>query len=448
MDFTDTDSDTITSTWTMLCHPKVEKKRKEKPEIRAVGSRQNWITPHVSEALAMIMHDDKKGNPNRAPLPPDILQTVLASFLHFDSPIPGMIYVCGGRNEEVGPLPTAEMFDSWHGKWRSLANMRTCRAGCASAPLKDKRLIVVGGYDGSGIVRGLLRSSEIYNPVTGEWEFAGDLCRARWGHGCAALGEQVFAVGGCALRVGSPMQEQFMETLRECEVYDVSTNEWTPIAPLNTCRAGSRLVAVANRYMVAVGGCDDVFGRAEMLNTCEVFDSMTNQWQILDTRLSIPRTTAAVAAISDWHVLVIGGAPNLKSTEIISIGAPESSDCRENTEFERIKTAGHLGHLSQGRMGCQAVSLTLPEDGASFPGSTNGEGYRGRNVVVVLGGEDGEDEDAHALGDDWRRGKQFNTLETFDIEARKWSEARLPAMQSRRTAMAACVSYGVVTGYA
>eukprot|EP00397_Hematodinium_sp_SG-2012_P005875 GEMP01005899.1.p1 GENE.GEMP01005899.1~~GEMP01005899.1.p1 ORF type:complete len:448 (+),score=75.07 GEMP01005899.1:163-1506(+) len=440
--------DTIETTWSIQCWPKPKKKRTEK-ECANEGffRRTNWTEPHVSRTLAWLIHDDRRGNTMRAPLPADVLQSVLAPFLHFDAPISDMIYVCGGRNQTIGPLPTAEMFDSWHGKWRQLNNMLTSRAGCAAASLKDRRVMVVGGYDGNGIVKGLLRSTEIYDPQTGEWELAGDLCRARWGHGCAALGGYVFAVGGCSLLREAPMQEQFMETLRVCEAYDVTTNRWSEIASLHTCRAGSRLVAVANRYIVAVGGCDDVFGRAEMLNTCEVFDAETNRWEILDARLSIPRTTAAVAAISDWHVLVIGGAPNLKSTEVISVRTPEKTDCAAQTSFQGMGRLGcHMGHLSQGRMGCQAVCVTLPQDCASFPGTLQGQGYHGRRMVVVLGGEDGEEE-ADPLPNEWSHGKQFNTLELFDIEARKWREVRLPEMRTPRTAMAACVSYGIVGGY-
>merc|ERR1719420_1731631 len=145
--------------------------------------------------------------------------------------------------------------------------------------LPDGSMFVVGGYDENGIVRGLLATCEAFDPYKQQWSqsFA-PLLRARWGHGCASLNGRIFVVGGCSLRPGAPPREAFMETLRGCEVYDSITNRWEPSADLNRARAGARVITLGQgkgceggRYLAAVGGCDDVFGPAEMLPTVELY---------------------------------------------------------------------------------------------------------------------------------------------------------------------------------
>ncbi|CAE8647449.1 unnamed protein product, partial [Polarella glacialis] len=125
----------------------------------------------------------------------------------------------------------------------------------------------------------------------------------------------------------APARESFMETLRSCEVYDPASNTWAPCADLQMARAGSRVVAINDYCLAAVGGCDDVFGRAEMLPTVEVFDVTTGRWSLLDVQLSAPRTTAAVAALEDSRILVVGGAPSLSSAEVFHfpLGSSASS---------------------------------------------------------------------------------------------------------------------------
>lgn len=385
---------------------------------------KRWISHRTRRSFTMLSNaNSKRGSSTRPPLPADVVQH-LASFLQFDAPCRDMIFVCGGRNEEGGILASAEMFDTWHGKWVELPNMRVRRAGTSAAPLIDKRLIVVGGYDERGITTGLLRSTEIFNPLTRTWEFGADMCRSRWGHSAVALGDYVYVVGGCSLRPGMPQTDHFMQTLKACEAFDPRTGTWREIAALNTCRAGARIAACGSRYLVAVGGCDDVFGHAEMLNTCEIYDAVSDQWTMLDTQLSIPRTTAAVACIGEGKLMVVGGAPNLKSCEIVDL--PGSG--RTFTEMAQVPA-----QLSRGRMGCQAVCLTLPEDCSYIKGSRNA-----RRVVIVLGGEDGENYEPHVE-------RQFNTMEVFDIEAESWNgNDKLPPMKCRRTAMAVCVSFGLV----
>jgi len=396
--------------------------------------RTNWSEPGVADALIWLAIDDHKGNPRRQhSLPPALYTDVIAPFLHFDEPLPDQLYVLGGRNQQQGPLDTVEMFDTWHGRWVTCPSMALRRAGCGAAALPDNRLIVVGGYDDNGIVKGLLASCEIFDPRAQTWTSdVAPLEHARWGHGCALLGGKVYAVGGCSLRAGAPPRESFMETLRSCEVYDPDTNSWQPCGDLHMARAGSRVVTMGERYLAAVGGCDDVFGRAEMLPTVEIFDTELGRWSLLEARLTAPRTTAAVAVLDGRKLLVVGGAPSLSTSEVYTLHEPG-----EQLGSEPERSTPFVADIAEGRMGCQAVSINLPAPDGRYP-------LCNRRCVVIMGGENGEEDfegnQAHV--------RQFNSTLVYDAEEREWREdSAFPPMLVPRTAMALCVGHGRIRGY-
>lgn len=338
------------------------------------------------------------------------------------------------------PLDTVEMFDTWHGEWVTCPSMLVRRAGCAAATLPDGRLIVVGGYDERGIVEGLLGTCELFDPAKQTWTTdAALLSRARWGHGCASLRGKIYTVGGCSLRPGAPPREAFMETLRTCEVYDPASGTWAPCNDLHVARAGARVVAVSDRFLAVVGGCDDVFGRAELLPTVELFDVQSGRWTILEPQLSTPRTTAAAAAIDDREILIVGGAPSLSSAEVYQLPRPQATSgtsCCEDSAAQRPPSPRRppICDMAEGRMGCQAVTMDLPAPGKNFPLCT-------RPCVVVVGGENGdEDLDSNV--------RQFSSVLVYDIEAKGWrDEQSFPPIPTPRTAMALVVGPGAISGH-
>jgi len=316
-------------------------------------------------------------------------------------------------------------------------SMLARRAGCSAALLPDGCLLVVGGYDERGIVEGLLPTCEVFDPVAQRWSIdAAELSQPRWGHGCAPLRGLIFTVGGCSLRPGAQPREAFMETLRSCEVYDPASGKWTPAADLNVARAGARVVGLNDRYMAVVGGCDDVFGRAELLPTVELFDADAGNWSILDMQLSTPRTTAAAAALNDRQILIVGGAPSLSSAEVYHLpplGEQHSSDCCDEEPHTRRAEAPTVYEMAEGRMGCQAVALDLPSIDKTFP-------LCNQNCVVVVGGENGDENLDTSI-------RQFSSVMVYDVEAQSWrSEKSFPPIPTPRTAMALVVGPGLVSG--
>lgn len=373
----------------------------------------------------------------RPPLPPALYCEHVAPFLRFDAPLPNMLYVFGGRNRRSGPVDTAEMLDTWHGVWVPCPPMPRRRAGSAAAALPDGRLLVVGGYDERGIVDGLLSNCDLYDPFREQWVPGGaaPLLRARWGHGCAAMGGKVYAVGGCSLKVDARPQEAFMETLRSCEVYDPKANKWDACSSLEVPRSGSRVVTLGEHLIAAVGGCDDVFGRAETQATIEVYSTDTGRWSLLERRLTLPRTSAGVAVVGDHCLFVAGGAPSQSSVEFCHM-VGSSDCCEEGPDAAEDKGRSVVADMPEARMGCQAAVLPLPCRVSPGPQDS-------RRCLVVVGGErcDQSTSGLHPLP----RVKQLSSVAVYDLEARSWCEASaVPPMAVPRTTMALCLGVGRV----
>jgi len=428
--------------------------------------KARWTDPGACSAICMLILDDRRCcsscDMRRRPLPPALYAEHIAPFLRFDGPLPNMLYAIGGRSQRHGSLASVEMFDTWHGQWVPCPDMPIHRAGSAAAVLPDGRIIVVGGYNEKGIVEGLLSSCDLFDPFKRQWieEGAAPLMRARWGHGCAALGGRIYVVGGCSLQHDAQPQEAFMETLRSCEVYTAEPagsglpldcqgrGKWQPCAPLQVPRSGSRVVALGDRYLAAVGGCDDVFGRAETQPTIELYDAMAEHWTVLSRKLEHPRTTAAVAAIDSRRLVIVGGAPSLSSAEIYDVSLPnddaalhlagklQDQDAAEESRSADTADCIRLADMDEGRMGCQAALVNLPAEGDPYPLSNS-------RCVVIVGGERCNDQTG-----DWPRVRQFASVPVYDVEMDCWrADERpiVPPMSSPRTAVALCVGLGHVS---
>jgi len=398
---------------------------------KARASTSKWIDEFACAALCQLILDDRRigstsdvGAPlrRRRALPPFLYVEAISPFLRFDGLLPNMLYAFGGRNQEDGPLNTVEIFNTWHGCWVRGPPMPKRRAGSAAALLDDGRMMIIGGYNERGIAEGLLASCDIFDPLAGTWieDGAAPLARARWGHGCASLQGKVYVVGGCSLQLDAPLQESFMETLRQCEIYLPKENRWIPTAPLQIARSGTRVVALGSRVLTAIGGCDDVFGRAETQPTVELYDIENQHWSVLEHRLIHPRTTAGAAAIDGKALLVVGGAPSFSTVEVYRVPTADAGFSAREEE--------KVADLSDGRMGCQAAVLALPSPEKTYP-------VVERRCVVVIGGERCDEDVA-----EFARIRQLAGVPVFDTEMGHWrKDDVVPPLPCPRTAVAVCV---------
>src|SRR2546422_7427077 len=113
----------------------------------------------------------------------------------------GRMLVAGGTVAGGGATNAAEIYDPVANTWTSLAGgMMQARSGATEAPLQDGRVAVAGGQNGSVVSSTI----EIFDPLAGNFSFAGTLSSPRTQHAMAGLTRRRGMVFGRAHRAGPP----------------------------------------------------------------------------------------------------------------------------------------------------------------------------------------------------------------------------------------------------
>jgi len=101
--------------------------------------------------------------------------------------------------------------------WTSGASLDEARADHAAAA-HDGRLFVFGGRHGRGVVA----STEIYDPVGDSWSPGAPLPTPRWGARAVAMNERIYVLGGVT---------QADTVFPSVEIYEPATDSWTVFDP-------------------------------------------------------------------------------------------------------------------------------------------------------------------------------------------------------------------------
>lgn len=206
----------------------------------------------------------------------------------------GDLYVIGGFSDGK---PTAFLwrFDAAESRWTKLTSMKVSRGGLAGAVVGD-RLYVVGGSsrfaDESATPYATM---EIYDFRSNRWSDGPPMPTARHHLGVAAVGGQLYAVGG-----RTPTDY----SLNTVERYDPERRRWKRLAPLPQGVGGLAAVASGGR-VVALGGGDDREGW--VTPAVWALGPATESWTRLPD-LSTARHGHAAAA-ARGKIYVFGGAP-------------------------------------------------------------------------------------------------------------------------------------------
>jgi hypothetical protein len=88
-------------------------------------------------------------------------------------------------------LASVERLDPREGKWAAVGSMAARRGGHACAALADGTLGALGGYSSAAT-----QECELFEPRTGTWRCLPELLDCRAYGAAAAVGGDVFAVGG------------------------------------------------------------------------------------------------------------------------------------------------------------------------------------------------------------------------------------------------------------
>src|ERR1700683_2132118 len=105
------------------------------------------------------------------------------------------------------------------------AHMQIARASHSSTLLPDGRVLIAGGFGGSGTERDPYRSTEIYDPRTGSFRPGGNMSIGRTGHTATLLRNgKLLIAGGWTGRHNAR---------RSAVLYDTATGAYTPRGALS-----------------------------------------------------------------------------------------------------------------------------------------------------------------------------------------------------------------------
>ena len=153
----------------------------------------------------------------------------------------GKIYYAGGLHNGR-PVPWLDVYDPSDDAWTQLPDMPHARDHF-QAVVVDGKLYAIGGREGT--VGAELGATDAYEIATRSWQQnLAPLPTPRGGFGAAALGSDVYVIGG----------ESAEGTHGTVEAYDTRTDTWRTLDPMPTARHGIQAAVCDGGLFVAAGG--------------------------------------------------------------------------------------------------------------------------------------------------------------------------------------------------
>jgi N-acetylneuraminic acid mutarotase len=178
----------------------------------------------------------------------------------------GRVLVVGGVGPN-GPLNTAELYDPYTGQWSYTSNtMSTPRVWHTETKLGDGRVLVAGGVGTAPLYNApALNSLELFDPGTNSWTVQAQTMKAaRANHTTTLLGTgvsaKVLVTGG-----GSAT----------AELFDPTNDTWSFAAPMDKARSGHTATLLPNGKVLIAGGGD---GGGDGLGGWQLYDPSSNSW--------------------------------------------------------------------------------------------------------------------------------------------------------------------------
>lgn len=206
----------------------------------------------------------------------------------------GKLYLFGGGGPQFASLNASVVYDPAHSTWTQLRDMPTKRSGSIACVVDNKIYIIGGGFKQPDGMFRFLRTVEIYDPETDQWESGPDMLQPHDYPGGVSMGEYIYILGGHhpdATRSGPKTDPGFAF----CERLNLKTGTWEEIAPLPTPRF-ALTAAVYNGALIAMGGVAFTPEGFDNFDLIERFDPRTNTWTLAQD-VALPWTAAGQATI-------------------------------------------------------------------------------------------------------------------------------------------------------
>ena len=213
----------------------------------------------------------------------------------------GKVLIAGGfagSGAEYNPYRSAELYDPSSGTFESVAEMSLGRSGHTATLLKNGEVLIVGGWTGRYDLRG---SAEIYDPARNTFKTTGNMVNERAGNTATLLADGRVLIAG-----GVDRQEN---ALASAEIYDPATGKFTVTASMADPRGSHTATALKDGRVLIVGGGSGHYPSQTIYRSAELFNPATGKFT------SAGQTTAgrhkhAAILLRSGKVLIVGGSDN------------------------------------------------------------------------------------------------------------------------------------------
>lgn len=213
----------------------------------------------------------------------------------------GKVLIAGGfagSGGESNPYTTAELFDPSSGTFQSVANMSLGRSGHTAILLKNGKVLMVGGWTGHYARPG---SAEVFDPTTGSFTPTGNMVIERAGNTATLLPDGRVLIAG-----GVDRQEN---ALASAEIYDPTTGKFTQTGSMTEPRGAHTATALRDGRVLIVGGGSGHYPSQNVHRSAEIFNPATARFTSAG-QMSVGRHKHAAILLRSGKVLIIGGSDN------------------------------------------------------------------------------------------------------------------------------------------
>jgi hypothetical protein len=209
----------------------------------------------------------------------------------------GRVLLAGGFDGTTA-VNTEQIYDPGTGTFTPTGRLSSARLHVAAAVLGDGRVLVAGGQ---GADRSALASAEIFDPTTGRFSPTGSLGSVRYKAAAATLAD------GTVLVMGGSDERDWDGQYNSAETYNPATGVFTAAPAMNRTRfkIASAVASLADgRVLVA---CSDP--------AAEVFDPSQGSFAVAAGEVGAEYQGATATALPDGRALIAGGYdPNIQPT--------------------------------------------------------------------------------------------------------------------------------------
>jgi Galactose oxidase, central domain/Kelch motif len=213
----------------------------------------------------------------------------------------GKVLIAGGfagSGGEYNPYRTAELFDPSSGTFQSIPEMSIGRSGHTATLLKNGKVLIVGGWTGRYDLRG---SAEIYDPAANTFTPTGNLVIERAGNTATLLSDGRVLITG-----GEDRQEN---KIASAEIYNPSTGKFTATGSMAEARAAHTATALKDGRVLIVGGSSGHYPAQNVYRSAELFDPATGKFSATGQMIAVRHKHAAIL-LRSGRVLIVGGSDN------------------------------------------------------------------------------------------------------------------------------------------